>query len=456
VSRSIELVLTHPNEWGGPQQSQLRTAAVKANIVPDTPEGRARVHFVTEGEASFNFCATHTHAGENLKHGDKVLVVDAGGGTIDISSYAVTDNSPLEVEELFQPKCLHHGGEFVTARAKTMVTEKLKQSKFNTPEDLSTFAQRFDEGLKRVFSDDSGSQFVKFGSPRDNDPKYGIKLGKLTLTGTQVAEFFEPSVVSTVNAIRENFTEILTMNAFAFLVGGFASSPWLSGQLNRQLSDLGLKFFKPDTNTDKAVAVGAVSFHIDGFVKGRILKFTYGVPCAVPYKPFNPEHAKREHRTVTDVLGDKYLPCAFETMLPKGTKVLESREIRTTMYVVREGAPAKDVLARIMKYEGNLKEPRWVDIEQNRFETLCHVAAEVSAAPFTLKLGKSGKVCYQREYDVVLLVGLTELKAQISWTDSTTGVEERSDATLVYESASEANCAGPAVAPPPRYGDWDM
>ena len=67
VSRNIELVLTHPNGWGGPQQSQLRTAAVRANIVPDTPEGHARVHFVTEGEASFNFCATNTQTGENLK-----------------------------------------------------------------------------------------------------------------------------------------------------------------------------------------------------------------------------------------------------------------------------------------------------------------------------------------------------------------------------------------------------
>ena len=67
VSRSIEFVLTHPNGWGGPQQSQLRTAAVKAGIVSDTPEGHARVHFVTEGEASFNFCVTHTQAGENLK-----------------------------------------------------------------------------------------------------------------------------------------------------------------------------------------------------------------------------------------------------------------------------------------------------------------------------------------------------------------------------------------------------
>jgi len=64
---SIELVLTHPNGWGGPQQSQLRSAAIKAGIVPDTPAGRARVHFVTEGEACFNFCATEIRAGETLK-----------------------------------------------------------------------------------------------------------------------------------------------------------------------------------------------------------------------------------------------------------------------------------------------------------------------------------------------------------------------------------------------------
>jgi len=74
VSASIELVLTHPNGWGGPQQAQLRTAAVRAGIVPDTPAGHSRVHFVTEGEASFNFCATHTQAGRKLKVRPTVLV----------------------------------------------------------------------------------------------------------------------------------------------------------------------------------------------------------------------------------------------------------------------------------------------------------------------------------------------------------------------------------------------
>ena len=67
ISNNIELVLSHPNGWCGPQQALLRTAAVRAGIVPDTPAGRSRVHFVTEGEASFCFCATETQVGKSLE-----------------------------------------------------------------------------------------------------------------------------------------------------------------------------------------------------------------------------------------------------------------------------------------------------------------------------------------------------------------------------------------------------
>ena len=75
VSSNVELVLTHPNGWGIPQQSQLRAAAVQASIVPDTEEGHAKVHFVTEGEAQFNFCATHSQASESLKVRDRRLLL---------------------------------------------------------------------------------------------------------------------------------------------------------------------------------------------------------------------------------------------------------------------------------------------------------------------------------------------------------------------------------------------
>ena len=121
ISNNIELVLSHPNEWGGAERAQLRTAAVRAGIVPNTPVGHSRVNFVTEGEASFCFCATQTQAGRSLKvcrcsypelvfltrlqPGEQALIIDAGGGTIDISAYRVLNNWPLRVGELYEPNC---------------------------------------------------------------------------------------------------------------------------------------------------------------------------------------------------------------------------------------------------------------------------------------------------------------------------------------------------------------
>ena len=55
--------------------------------------------------------------------------------------------------------------------------------KFNNKVDLASFAETFDTGLKETFSDNSKSQFVKFGSARDEDARCGVKGGKLSLPG---------------------------------------------------------------------------------------------------------------------------------------------------------------------------------------------------------------------------------------------------------------------------------
>lgn len=49
-------IIAHPNGWEGAQQSKLRRAAICGSLVPDSPEGRARVVFVSEGESSLHFC----------------------------------------------------------------------------------------------------------------------------------------------------------------------------------------------------------------------------------------------------------------------------------------------------------------------------------------------------------------------------------------------------------------
>jgi len=57
---------------------------------------------------------------------------------------------------------------------------------------------------------------------------------------------------------------------------------------------------------------------------------------------------------------------------------------------------------------------------KDKFEKLCRVKADMSSAPYTSELAGTGKAAYQRNYKVILLVGLTELKAQVSWIDSRT------------------------------------
>jgi len=63
---TIEIVLTHPNGWEGHQQELMRKAVVQAAIF-DEEDARNRVSFVTEGEASFNYCVTNTKSGESLE-----------------------------------------------------------------------------------------------------------------------------------------------------------------------------------------------------------------------------------------------------------------------------------------------------------------------------------------------------------------------------------------------------
>ena len=121
VQSNIDLVLSHPNGWEGREQEFLRKSVVEASIFTEE-EALSRVSFVTEGEATFNFCVANAKSGELLEvphflfigkyvlnsvlqPGHKVLVVDAGGGTIDVSSYTVKSTMPLQVEESHEPKC---------------------------------------------------------------------------------------------------------------------------------------------------------------------------------------------------------------------------------------------------------------------------------------------------------------------------------------------------------------
>ncbi len=67
LSDQIDFVLSHPNGWEGLQQGKMRQAAVLAGLVPDNAAGHARIHFVTEGEASLHFCVQSGLTSESIE-----------------------------------------------------------------------------------------------------------------------------------------------------------------------------------------------------------------------------------------------------------------------------------------------------------------------------------------------------------------------------------------------------
>ena len=66
---SATSIIAHPNGWEGVHQTKLRNAAIYTELIPATPEGRSRVMFVSEGEASLHFCIHDGIVGRSMQVG---------------------------------------------------------------------------------------------------------------------------------------------------------------------------------------------------------------------------------------------------------------------------------------------------------------------------------------------------------------------------------------------------
>jgi hypothetical protein len=234
VEDDIHFVLSHPNGWEGAQQAEMRKASVLAKLIPDTTAGHARLSFVTEGEASLHY-AVHNGLPKGVTvDGEGVMIVDAGGGTIDISSYSKNVGEAKHgFEEVASAQCnyrfsllcfykshaltpgLFHGSVFVTLHARSFLesvycippaiynaqscVDYLRDSTFSA--DVDNIVQCFDKTTKLRFRTSDEPQFIKFGGARDNDENCNIRFGQLKLQGSDVAMFFEPSVECIVKAV---------------------------------------------------------------------------------------------------------------------------------------------------------------------------------------------------------------------------------------------------------------
>ncbi|KIM86828.1 hypothetical protein PILCRDRAFT_816085 [Piloderma croceum F 1598] len=433
IENNIDFVLTHPNGWEGAQQSDIRRAAIIAGLIEDTSDGHSRLQLLTEGEASLHFCLNNGVTSESMMNGQGIIIVDAGGGTIDLSAYYMTQSS-ASFEEIAPTECRLQGSVFVNRRARTYLEGKLEKSRFGTPEDISNMISCFDKSTKLRFRNADEPSYIKFGGVRDKDPVVGIRSGQLKLPGAEVASLFEPSVQSIIDAIKQQRQAAHRTVSSIFLVGGFAASDWLFARLQTHLVEAGINLSRPDSHVNKAVADGAVSFYLDRRVSVRVAKTTYGVECATLFELDNIEHLVRSNTKYTGLSGQQYIPNTFTTILAKGTRVSADKEFRRDyIRTCRDVNGCGIITVDIQSYRGRSKDPEWTDTEPGMFATICTVEADTSQLINAMRprRGRGGALFYEQIFSVVLLFGLTELKAQLCWVED--GEEKRSPAKVVYD-----------------------
>ncbi|KAI5991133.1 hypothetical protein EDD15DRAFT_1115401 [Pisolithus albus] len=434
----IEFILTHPNGWEGPQQQQIRKAAELARLIPVGEEGQSRVHLLTEGEASLHFCVTNFLTSETFSampvvctdepeedddgsapHNEGVIIVDAGGGTIDLSAYSMK-LSPTSFKEIAPAECRLQGSVFVTYRAQAFLRALLANSKYGDEDTLKKMADVFDKTTKLQFRNANEPQYIKFGLIRDKELEYNIRSGQLKLQ--DVAKLFDPSVEEIISAFEAQRKAASMPISHVFLVGGFAASDWLHSSLSKHISSLGITFCRPSQHVNKAVADGAVSHYLDRLVSARAARFTYGIPCCHPYRPYDAEHRSKRLTAFTTLSGDQWLPNGFGSILIRGTEVSEEQEFRKSFYEEHADIFAcRSLEVDIVAYRGTLENPLWMDEEKDSYTELCTILADTSKLTSSLQPRRRPDglgVYYTIAFDVVMLFGLTELKAQISWKEN--------------------------------------
>ncbi|KAJ3918140.1 hypothetical protein F5877DRAFT_90847 [Lentinula edodes] len=403
VEHNIDFILAHPNGWEVSQQGQMRRAAIMAGLVSEV-ESQERVHFVTEGEASLHFCINRNIP---FKKDEGVIIVDAGGGTVDLSGYRQTPSGSFE--EIVTSQCVGQGSVFVGRRAHNYLLERLRNSRFGSEEDVQQIASIFDSDAKHTFRNPDDPVFIKFGTFRDRDPSVDIKAGNIVKT------FFEPSIKAIIQAVKEQRKDAAVLIGAVFLAGGFSANDWLFSQLKNELEPLGLTVSRPDAFLNKAVADGALSYYLDHFVSVRVARFTYGTDCVRAYDPYDLEHMRRRATMITAPSGRKVIPNVFSAIVTKGAQVHEETEFKEQFFLESSiRAAYREISAEIIVYRGKSSSPQWTDLEPRMFSTWGTVYADVSAAVKTAGV-HDGRFYHQAQFQIVILFGGPEIKAQISW-----------------------------------------
>ncbi|KAG8700594.1 hypothetical protein FRC08_004616 [Ceratobasidium sp. 394] len=291
---SMDVVIAHPNGWGTREQGVLRTAAVEAGW--STPRrSQQQISFVSEAEASVQFCLDSSQTLSSLRPEMNLIVCDAGGSTVDTTVYKVTATQPiLGLQEVKSSACIQAGAIFVDEAFAGFMGWRLKTVDLDE-EDAESYAkdavENFTNFIKLNFNGEEDMLDIRIGHRRLNIPSIGVHSGRMQFQGSVVKLIFNGCVDRIIASVSAQAQGVKSPHIF--LVGGFGDNPYLKTSMRDRLhvSDRLTTSNKPGA---KAVADGAAIWAITRSVISRVTRYSFGTDCCVPYDEHDPAQSGRE------------------------------------------------------------------------------------------------------------------------------------------------------------------
>ena len=267
--RNIRYFLTVPAIWNDAGKAATRAAAIQAGFLRD--ENDNRLTLITEPEAAAMFCSKTGLL--NLKIRDAVLIVDCGGGTVDLIAYEVEEETPFTVAECTAGSGDSCGSTALNRNFSNILRAKIRKMKL--PDGSKTAGKvyakcimDFENRIKADFRNNGQKWAVDVGIEAEF-PEAGIEEGYMTFTNEEILQCFEPVVNRILELVRNQIIAIQAQNRI-LQVCLFRSSPTPSfrcyANKSTRMSLSLVASVLPNTSSNKSSSTSLLSSSLKSFV----------------------------------------------------------------------------------------------------------------------------------------------------------------------------------------------
>ncbi|EKD12292.1 Hsp70-like protein [Drepanopeziza brunnea f. sp. 'multigermtubi' MB_m1] len=346
--RNIRYYLTVPAIWNDAGKAATRAAAIQAGFLRD--ENDNRLTLITEPEAAALFCSK---AGLlNLKVHDAVLIVDCGGGTVDLIAYEVEEESPFTVSECTAGSGDSCGSTALNRNFSNILRTKIRKMKL--PDGSKTAGRvyakcimDFENRIKADFRNNNQKWAVDVGIEAEF-PEAGIEEGYMTFTNEEILQCFEPVVNRILELVRNQIIAIQAQNRTlqnVLVVGGFGASEYLFQQIKLHVPpQFQAKVVRP-MDSVAAIVKGAVTAGItERVVTSRVARRHYLMATLQPFKEGHHPEAYR----VPSLDGKDRCKFTRQIFVQKGQRVKIGEPVKVSFF--RQVAPGATLMYEDILY----------------------------------------------------------------------------------------------------------